>query len=50
MGWVIGERNPAELLTKTTMAGNVRHLIVEVIFHNKSVNWKDDKNDYGRVG
>ena len=50
VGWVPGERNPAYMLTKNTMARNVRYSIVEIIFHNKSVKWKDDKNDYGRFG
>ena len=48
--WVPGERNLADLLTRTTMAGNARHSIVEMIFHNKAVKWKDDNNDDGRVG
>ena len=34
VGWVPGERNLAYLLTKTTMAGNARHSIVEIIFQN----------------
>ena len=42
-GWVPGERNLADLLTKTTMAGNIRPSVVEIIFHDKAVNWKDDK-------
>ena len=48
--WVPWESNPAELLTKITMAGNARHSIVEIIIHNKAYKWKDDKNDDGRVG
>ena len=48
--WVPGERKFAELLTKSTVAGNVMHSIVEIIFHNKAVKCKDDKNDDGRVG
>ena len=50
MGWVPGERNLAQLLTKTTMFGNARHSIVEHIFHNKAVKWKDDNNDDVRFG
>ena len=50
VGWIPGERNIADLLTKTTMTSNSSHLIVEIIFHNKSSMWKDDDNDYGRVG
>jgi len=52
VGWIPGERNLADLLTKTTMAGNARHSIVEVIFHNKAAKWKekDYKNDDGRIG
>ena len=48
--WVPGERNLEDFLTKTNMAGNNRHSIVEIIFYNKEVKWKDDKNDDGRVG
>ena len=40
----------SELLKKTTMDRNARHSIVEIIFHNNPVKWKDDKNDDGRVG
>ena len=50
LGWILGESKPADLLTKTTMSGNTRHSIVEIIFRNKSVKWKDYKNDDGRVG
>ena len=50
VGWVPGQRNIADLLTRTTMAGNARHSIVEIIFHNKAIKWKDDNNDDGRVG
>ena len=32
------------------MDGNVRHYILEVIFHNKAENWKADKNDDVRIG
>ena len=49
-GWFPGESNPADLLTKTTMAGNYRHLIVEIIFQNKAVKCKGDNNNDGRVG
>ena len=50
VGWVPGERNPVDLLTKTTMDGNVRDSIVEIIFNNKAFKWKDDNNDDGIVG
>ena len=50
MVWISGEMNLAYLLTKTTMAGNASNSILEIIFHNKAAKWKDDKNDYGRVG
>ena len=50
VGWVPEESNLAYLLTKITMAGNARHSIVEIIFHNKAVKWKVVKNDDGRVG
>ena len=50
VGWVSGERNPADLLKKTTMAGNARHSIVEIIFHNKALKWKYDNNYDGIVG
>jgi len=42
-GWIPGDRNLADLLTKTTMAGNVRHSMVESIFQNKAVKWRDNK-------
>ena len=51
VGWIPGKRNLADLSTKMTMAGNVRHSIMEVIFHNKAAKcWVADKNDDGRVG
>ncbi len=49
VGWIPGERNLADLLTKTTLAKNVRHSIVDVIFHNKAVAWVEDANDDGRL-
>ena len=36
VGWVPGEYNLAYLLTKTTMAGNTRHGMLESILYNKS--------------
>ena len=50
VGWIPGERNLEDLLNYTTMDGNVRNWIVEVIFHNKPAKWKTDKKDKGRVG
>ena len=50
MGWIPVERNLVDSLTKNTMDGNARHLIVETIFHDKAVKWKDDNNYDGRVG
>ena len=50
VGWVLGESDPAYLLKKTTMAGNVSHSIVEIIFHNKAVKWKGDNKYDDRVG
>ena len=47
--WVPGESKLADLMTKTTLAGNVTHSIVEIIFHNKAIKWNDDKKDNGRV-
>ena len=35
-GWIIGEYNLSCLFTKTTMTGNMRHGMVELIFYNKS--------------
>ena len=32
------------------MAGNAWNSIAEMIFYNKEVKWKDDKNDDGGVG
>ena len=37
VGWIPGEYNLADLFTKTTMTGNMRHGTVESIFYNKSV-------------
>ena len=34
VGWIPGEFNPAELLTKTTMPGNTRHNLVDSVFSN----------------
>ena len=31
------------------MDDNAKRSIVEIFFHNKSVKWKDDNNNYGRV-
>ena len=50
VGWTPAERNLVDLLTKNTMDGNAWHLIVEMIFHDNAVTWKDDKNYGGRVG
>ena len=50
VGCIPGERNLSDLLTKTTMAGNDRHSIVEIIYHNKAAKWKEDKNNDGRFG
>ena len=46
--WIPGERNPAELLKTNTVAGSYNHSVVEIIFLNKAVNWKDDKNEESR--
>ena len=35
--WIEGTSNLADLLTKTTLASNVKHDIVDCIFANKSV-------------
>ena len=37
VGWIPSEYNIADLLTKITMTGNMRHRIVELMFYNKSV-------------
>ena len=50
VGWILGERNPEDLLTKTTMDGNVTHFIVVFIFRNKASKWSTDKNEYGMLG
>ena len=34
VGWTEGKYNLADLFTKTIMAGNIRHGLVEGIFHN----------------
>lgn len=36
VGWIEGKFNLADLFTKTTIASNVRHGIVEGIFHNEA--------------
>ena len=36
VGWIDGKFNLADLLTKTTMAGNAKHALVENIFHNNA--------------
>ena len=48
VGWIPGKINPEYLLTKNTMASNVRHSILEVIFHNKAAKYKTGKNDDNR--
>ena len=35
VGWIPGEYNLADLLTKTTMTGNMIDEMVESIFYNK---------------
>jgi hypothetical protein len=35
--WIKGSTNLADLLTKTTLASNVKHDIADCIFSNKSV-------------
>ena len=49
-GWIPGKKKLAYLITNNTMAGKNSHSIVEVIFHNKAANWKDDKNDDFIIG
>ena len=45
LGWIPGEYNLTDLLTKTTMTGNMRNGLVELIFYNKAaVIRKKDKN------
>lgn len=46
IGWIPGDRN-ADLLTKMTMDGNVRHSMVKSIFQNKAVKWRDNKRKRG---
>ena len=41
VGCILGEYNIADLLTKTTMAGNMRLGMVELLFYNKSVVIRD---------
>ena len=36
VGWIPGEYNLADLLTNTTMTGNMRHGMVEQMFYNKA--------------
>ena len=37
VGWIPGEYNLEYLFTKTTMTGNTRHGMVELILYNKAV-------------
>ena len=41
MGWIPGEYNLVDLLTKITMTGKMRHGMVESIFFNKAVIIRD---------
>ena len=41
VGWIEGKFNLADLFTKTTMAGNIRHGLVEGIFNNGATTLKD---------
>ena len=45
VGWIEGKFNLADLFTKTTIAGNTRHGIVEGIFHNEAAPIDDGNND-----
>ena len=36
VGWIPGEFNKSDLLTKTTMPGNKKNGFVQQIFHNKA--------------
>ena len=36
VGWIPGEHNLADLFTKTSMAGNVKHYLVQSIFDNNA--------------
>ena len=36
VGWIIGEYNLVDFLTKTTMTGNMRHGMVELVLYKKS--------------
>ena len=36
VGWIPGEFNLSYFLTKTTMPGNTRHNLVDLIFSNKA--------------
>ena len=37
VGWILGEYNLEDLLTKNTMIGNMRHMMVELLFYNEAV-------------
>ena len=49
VGWIPGDIDLADLLTNTTMDGNIIHSIVGGIFHNKASRWKTVKDDDGRI-
>ena len=36
VGWILGKYNLADLFAKTTMTGNMRNGMVELIFCNKA--------------
>ena len=43
--WIPDEYNNADLLTKTTITGNMRHGMAKSIFYNKSVGYKGEKQN-----
>ena len=45
MGWIPGDMNVANLLTKTAMTPNLKHALVEQIFHNEATAVTDKTQD-----
>ena len=43
VGWIPGDMNVADLLTKTTMTANLKHALVNQIFHNDVTVIDDDQ-------
>ena len=42
VGWIESEYNKAYIATKTTISTQRRHVLIKIIFNERSVIWEDD--------